>query len=313
MPKPQGSIALVVLLVTVPMAGCQVPTDGSSPVNGSQDDGTIADGEPIACAEAFKGQRTHEHARVEVYLNSSRPFDFSPDRYQLAHRSLHFEAGALDAGGATIHIHEARPTVGCLLETLGWTVNGDRLVTDRGEIYRETGEHSFEVFVDGQPSKKGFDTPLRGNHRVVLRYNSSAPPTPCPGLTGHTIHEHAELSVRLNSSEPWDFSPARYQRQAGFVHFEDGEHDANGARIHVHQARPSLECLFSTLAWEVSQHRIETDVGEIYEAKLGTPIEVLVNGEPARDGFASPIRRAYTYEVRYNASANGSPTNASAE
>lgn len=314
MPKPPGSIVLSVLLVTVPMVGCQAPTDDANPGNGSQQDpGAIANDEPMACAEAFTGVQVHEHARVEVYLNRSRPYDFSPDRYQLAHRSLHFEAGALDAGGATIHVHEARPTLGCLLETLGWQVGADRLVTDRGEVYAERPQERFEVFVDGRRSEQGFDTPLRGNHRFVLRFDSTAPPTPCPGLTGHTIHEHAELYVRLNSTEPWDFSTQRYQRQAGFVHFEDGQHDADGARIHVHESRPSLECLFSTLTWEVSQHRIETDVGEIFEADPGSPIEVLVNGEPAEEGFRTPIQRAYTYEVRYNASTNGSTsTNASA-
>lgn len=271
------------------------------------DDGA-SDGEaPASCEEVLTGRRTHDHARVEIYLDSERPYDFSPERYQLADRRIHFEAGQRDAGGAIIHLHEAGATLGCVLETLGWNVDADRLVTDRGEVYPETSQTPFEVFENGQPSPEGFDAKMAGGNTYVLRYNSSAPPTPCPDVGGRTVHDHAQLDVRLNSSDAWDFSAPRYQNQAGFVHFEDGPADADGARIHVHEERPSLSCLFSTLGWETAEDRIETDTGHVFEATPESPIEVLVNGEEAADGFDTPIRHAHSYEIRWNATAtNGS-------
>jgi hypothetical protein len=258
-------------------------------------------GEPASCSEVFTGERTHEHARVEVYLGSEELYDFSAERYQLADRRLHFEAGERDAGGAIAHVHEAGATLGCLLETMGWDVSGDRLITDTGVTYESTPEAPFEVFVDGEPSRRGFDEPLEDGRTYVLRHDSQAPPRPCPGVGNQDVHEHAQLEVSLNGSEPFDFSAERYQNQADFVAFEDGEADRDGARIHVNRARPTLSCLFATLGWETADHRIETDE-QVYEATNGTGIEVLVNGEPAEQGFDEPIRNANTYEVRYNAS-----------
>lgn len=267
---------------------------------------TASQADPSSCEDVLTGERTHEHARVEIYLGSERPYDFSPERYQLADRSIHFEAGQRDAGGAIAHVHEDGATLGCLLETLGWDVEGDRLVTDTGEIHEATPEQPFEVFVDGERSAKGLDQPLEHERTYVLRHDSSAAPEPCPNVGGSQVHEHAHLEVRLNGSEPWDFSPDRYQHQAPFVAFENGDEDADGAQIHAHEARPTLGCLFATLGWETAEHRIETDTGEVYEAGPNASIEVLADGEPVEDGFEGPIRNAHSYEIRYNASADGS-------
>lgn len=276
--------------------------DGTTPPETYDEPAHGTEGETASCSEVLTGQQTHEHARVEIYLQSEEPFDLSQERYQLADRRIHFEAGERDAGGAIVHLHEAGATMGCVLETLGWDVTSDRLVLDTGESYEAGPERPFEVFVDGERSPEGFDTPLEHERTYVLRYDSPVAPTPCPNADGQQIHEHAQLDVRLNSSEPWDFSPDRYQHQAGFVALEDGPEDADGARIHVHQDRPTLDCLFATLGWETAEHRIETDTGAVYEATNEAPIEVLVNGEPVEDGFDVPIQRAHTYEIRYNAS-----------
>jgi hypothetical protein len=257
-----------------------------------------------SCEEVLTGERAHDHARIELYLGTEDPYDLSPERYQLADRSVHFEAGERDAGGAIVHLHEAGATLGCMLETLGWQVEADRIVTDTGETHEATAQAPFEVFVDGDTSSQGLNTPLEHDRTYVLRHDSTAPPTPCPNVGGPAVHEHAQLDVRLNASEPWDFSADRYQHQASAVALEDGAEDADGARIHVHEDRPTLGCLLATLGWETAGHRIETDTGHVFEATNGTPIEVLVDGEPVEDGFAEPIRNAHTYEVRYNATAS---------
>ncbi|PSG97461.1 hypothetical protein BRD56_05230 [Thermoplasmatales archaeon SW_10_69_26] len=293
------------------VAGIDCPASTTPP--GVQDEGNgdtqRAQTEPASCSETLDGQRTHDHARIELYLDSERPFDLSPERYQLADRSIHFEAGDRDAGGAIVHLHEGGATMGCMLEALGWNVDHDRLILDDGTTYQTTDDTPFEVFVDGSRSPDGFDTRLEHGRTYVLRYNSTAAVSPCPDVGGTAVHEHAELDVRLNSSEPWDFSPSRYQDQSSAVRLEDGSADADGARIHVHEDRPSLGCLFATLGWETHEQRIETDTGDIYEAANGTEIEVLADGEPLQEGFDAPIQQARTYEIRYNAT----PANASAE
>lgn len=302
---PDRLVVLALLGLLLALGGC-LDDAGPDPQPTDEENNDRSDeeprGQPLSCGEVMGGNEIHEHARIEVYLASEEPYDFSPERYQLAHRTIHFEAGERDAGGAIIHLHEQRPTLGCMLETLGWSIEHDRIVTDDGSTYDPRSAAAFEVFVNGRESSEGFDTPLRGEATYVLRFDSAASPSPCPQVREHDVHEHAALRVHLNSSEPWDFSPDRYQRQAPFVAFEDGREDADTARIHVHKARPSLSCLFRTIGWEVSQHRIEPDVGPVYQAGEDAPIEVLVNGEAADDGFQTLIQRAHTYEVWFNAS-----------
>jgi len=137
------------------------------------DDGASAQGEVISCDEVFTGTQEHEHARLEVYLDSEEPYDFSAQRYQLADPRVHFENGRQDANGAMVHVHETRPTLGCLFETLGWTVTQDKIVTDQGEEYVANGEGSFEILANGEPSDRGFNQPIIGQEQYVVRYTSA--------------------------------------------------------------------------------------------------------------------------------------------
>lgn len=122
----------------------------------------------------------------------------------------------------------------------------------------------------------------------------------CDTLEGSQIHEHAELFVYLDGDgQPYDFSAERYQVAAGFVHFEAGQQDANGATIHIHERRPTLGCLFSTIDWQVSQDRIVTDTGETYAEDANNELKILVNGKPAEDGFRTVLVGERTYEVRF--------------
>lgn len=133
-----------------------------------------------------------------------------------------------------------------------------------------------------------------------------------PGATGgasceetlidKSVHEHARLEVYLDSDQPYDFSGSEYQLQAQFLHLENGEEDANGAVVHVHQARPSLGCFFQTIDWQVGMDRIETDKGQAYTAD-GGEIVVTVDGEPA--DFSSPLIQGSTYIVRYSPADGG--------
>jgi hypothetical protein len=135
------------------------------------DDG--ASGEVRSCEEVFTGSQVHEHARLEVYLGSDQPYDFSAERYQVADPRVHFEHGQRDANGARIHVHEPRPTLGCLFETLNWNVGPDRIETDTGEVYQANGEGEIEVLVGGEPIDRGFNEPIVGQEQYVVRWTPS--------------------------------------------------------------------------------------------------------------------------------------------
>jgi hypothetical protein len=140
------------------------------------DGGAAGSGEIKSCGETFIGSNVHEHADLEVYLDSNQPYDFSPQRYQLADNRLHFEHGSGDANGAKIHVHEARPTLGCLFETLNWRVAHDeagepvRIETDQGQVYEANGA-TLEVLVDGEPADRGFNHPIQQDETIVIRYS----------------------------------------------------------------------------------------------------------------------------------------------
>lgn len=121
-------------------------------------------------------------------------------------------------------------------------------------------------------------------------------------LIDKSVHEHARLEVYLDSDRPYDFSASEYQLQAQFIHLEHGEEDANGAVIHVHQARPSLGCFFETIDWQVGMDRIVTDKGDTY-VQDGGEITVTVDGEPA--DFTAPLVQGSTYIVEYTPADEG--------
>lgn len=120
--------------------------------------------------DTLEGRSLHEHAELFVYLNSSEPFDFSPQRYQVQEGFVHFEGGRAQGPDTTVHIHEARPTLGCLFGTVGWQVSGDEIVTDQGDVYAEDANHQIEILVDGKPAEDGFRTLLVGQRNYEVRY-----------------------------------------------------------------------------------------------------------------------------------------------
>jgi hypothetical protein len=139
---------------------------------------TGAAGEVQSCEQTFVGSTVHEHASLEVYLDSDQPYDFSAGRYQMADRGVHFENGAQDANGARIHVHEARPTLGCLFETLSWTVDQEdgepvRIETDQGEVYT-ADEGDLEILLNGEPADRGWNTPIQQQDRFTIRYTEDA-------------------------------------------------------------------------------------------------------------------------------------------
>lgn len=147
------------------------------------------------------------------------------------------------------------------------------------------------------------EEPKQGKPRTEERPARELPE--CDSLGGREVHEHAKLYVYLNSSEPYDFSPDRYQLAARPVHIEGGERDADGAIVHVHEARPTLACFLATLGWNVTDERIETDTGAVYEEDARHGIEIEVNGSAAPDGFETNLTHRATYEVRYTSARTG--------
>lgn len=134
-----------------------------------------AQGSVLSCEETFTGRTVHEHARLRLYLDSDETYDFSAARYQVASPKIHFEERQSDGppGGARVHVHEARPTIGCLLQTLGWSVSEDSLTTDTGETYAADANHEFQFLVDGEPSDRGFNTPLEQRTTYTVRYQAT--------------------------------------------------------------------------------------------------------------------------------------------
>lgn len=135
---------------------------------------TVGGGDP--CASVEGGNVVHEHATIYVYLDSETPYDFSPRKYQVAASFIHFEHGIQDRNGAQVHIHQTRPTLACLFDTLNWRVGPDGITTDTGEHYPVDEDHEIEVLFNGEPSDKGFQTELHGCsgpcNTYVIRYKT---------------------------------------------------------------------------------------------------------------------------------------------
>lgn len=121
-----------------------------------------------SCEETLIDKSVHEHARLEVYLDSEQTYDFSGSEYQLATQFLHLENGEEDArNGAMLHVHQARPSLGCFFETIDWQVSPDRIVTDKGDTYVEDGGE-ITITVDGEPAD--FSAPLVQGSVYVVEY-----------------------------------------------------------------------------------------------------------------------------------------------
>jgi hypothetical protein len=178
----------------------------------------------------------------------------------------------------------------------------------RGEPWHAT----LHVFLDGRQ-----DPHAREAARVPCPDGTTppgvaAPPSPprddrglvdaprlpaCDTLTGERTHEHAHLIVDLPDRGIVDLSPDRYQLAAGAIHVEGGDRDAEGALVHVHQARPSLACFLATLGWHAEDGLLALDTGEVYRDDATHRLSVLVDGEPAPEGVHTPLRGDTRYQL----------------
>lgn len=174
--KKYGVVAAAVLLVVGGLAVAnQMGLLDSGPATGVSCE-NVAEG---------RGELVHEHAPWKLYLNNSEPFvpyDFTQRRYQVAAGYVHIEGGT----ESPIHIHEARPSLGCFLQTLGWSVqqgpqqNPQQMTSDTGVVYPDNATHDLRVLVDGEPAEDGWATPLVGGQEYVIRWTYS------PGGTTNT-------------------------------------------------------------------------------------------------------------------------------
>lgn len=118
-------------------------------------------GDAQTSCDNLQGEQIHEHAELLVHLpDRQEPFDFSPQRYQVAEGFVHFEGGN-SPPDRQVHIHERRPSLGCLFGTIGWEVSQDRVKLDTGEEYTSEN-YDIRVTADGQPAEDGFKTLLFG-------------------------------------------------------------------------------------------------------------------------------------------------------
>lgn len=143
--------------------------------------GWFGSGGATAC-DTLEGRQIHEHADVLVFLDDDEPFDFSAQRYQVREGFLHFEGGH-NPPDLVAHLHEARPTIGCLFGTIGWDVSEDRIVTDQGGEY--VAEDGYEILLieddvrnEDDPRNRTFRDYLIGPRTYVIVYKHVDDPFP---------------------------------------------------------------------------------------------------------------------------------------
>lgn len=167
-----GMIALFAGLIIV-MAGLAI----------GENMGWFGAGAATDC-DGLEGTQVHEHATILVFLDEDEPFDFSASKYQMREGFLHFEQGH-DPPDRLIHIHERRPSLGCMFGTLDWYVSEDRVETDTGETYEANETHEIRILVDGEPATEafqeidqGFEAPLVGGNTYEVHYIHEDEETP---------------------------------------------------------------------------------------------------------------------------------------
>lgn len=156
-------------------AGTEAPGTEPAPAPG---DSRPSDANAYDDCGTLTGRTVHDHAKLLVHLDGDEPFDFSPERYQLATRTLYIEGGERDANGTIVHVHEARPTLDCLFDTLGWEVSNRSILTDTGEVYAENETHRIVVTRDGDRLVDGFRTQLEHGRRYVVSFEDARGPRP---------------------------------------------------------------------------------------------------------------------------------------
>lgn len=326
-PVRARSIALALLVVTVGLAGCatdQEPSEASGPAAlietaraasawlDTPEEALAAGYEPAPFCGDGEGVPWIKHAAVDTTIDPYVPevVHFLPTTSNVSdpdhQRFVGVQYVAVTEG--TEHNSSTNPP-----RVLGVPMDGPEPGGTPGEPWHAT----LHVFLaDGATSDASFPSSLDAVECPPgTRPPNAPPPTPtshddrqasdarrfddCQSVTDRTVHDHAELFVYLESSEPYDFSPERYQLTTQQLHIEGGQRDANGTIIHVHTARPTLDCFFDTIGWEVSSNTILTDEGEVYVENETHRLRVFVDGERSWNGVAEELHHETRYIVSF--------------
>lgn len=105
---------------------------------------------------------------------------------------------------------------------------------------------------------------------------TSSSPTP-HGLW--SVHDHGSIDVKIDGKQ-LDFSQDKYQVQADYFHFENG----NGEKWHVHGKGVTLQYAMNTLGINVTNSSITYDGTTYSDSNSGTTVTVTVNGEAVNPG-----------------------------
>lgn len=164
--KKYGAVAAAIIVVVGGFAAASQL--------GLLDTGPAAVG--VSCENVAEGQgeTVHEHPTWGLYLNNSEPFvpyDFTQRRYQGGASYIHLEGRSTNP----VHVHEARPSLGCFLQTLGWSVQREprQMTSDTGVTYPDNATHDLLIRVDGEPAEDGWATALAGGNEYTIRWTYS--------------------------------------------------------------------------------------------------------------------------------------------
>ena len=121
-------------------------------------------------------EHVHYHANWAIWLDGER-VDLSADRY-MEDVASRMASGVEITAKARVHMHENNPdlvhvhhegvTWGHLLQNLDWAAGPDRLLTDKGEIYRDGGDSRLVYIVNGFAVPPVYDRIIRPGDRLLI-------------------------------------------------------------------------------------------------------------------------------------------------
>lgn len=92
----------------------------------------------------------HVHADFLLYVNGERlrftDAKYQSDLEQILHPDLHFH----DGNDEVIHRHADGQMLTAFMDSLGWQLNNECLVSDEGESYCSDGNNELKLYVNGE-------------------------------------------------------------------------------------------------------------------------------------------------------------------
>lgn len=116
----------------------------------------------------------HVHADFLMYLDHER-YRFTDDRYQTtSEKALHEHLHLHNNNDHVIHRHAPDQTFGALLESLGYQLNEDCLITDSGKSFcnDEETNQTLQVYVNGTVIENYADYVFADEDQILVYYGN---------------------------------------------------------------------------------------------------------------------------------------------